>query len=491
MTVYSVILSAGIGKRMKSSTPKVLHEVLGKPIVAYAVDALANCGKVLQTIVVISKRSGLIRQYLEERPEDKPANKPEDKLEGKPANRNLIFAYQEEPLGTADALRAGVEVLPERDFDCVVVMAGDTPLVKSSTLSELIERHAFLKSDLTLTTFIASNPNSYGRIKRGPESAVQCIIEDGDASAEEKKIFEVNSGLYVFGKKALALLREIGKNEKKGEYYLTDIVSLCNAKGLNVNTHVAPNEYEFMGINTRYDMLVAQKALQREIALKWMEEGVTMMDVESIIIHPGVSIGKDTVIYPNVQLEGNTRIGEGCKIYSNVRIVDTELEDRVIINDSTVIDKSKILSGSTIGPFARVRPGSEIGPKARIGNFVEIKNSTIGFNTKASHLTYIGDAILGRDINIGAGTITCNYDGKDKHKTVIKDGVFIGSGSQLVAPVTINGNAFVGAGSTITADVPEKALAISRTKQRNISGWVKPKENETKENETIKNKTGE
>jgi bifunctional UDP-N-acetylglucosamine pyrophosphorylase/glucosamine-1-phosphate N-acetyltransferase len=264
-------------------------------------------------------------------------------------------------------------------------------------------------------------------------------------------------------------------NEKKGEFYLTDIVSIASENRLKVEAQKMPDEDEFIGINSRAELLDAVNALKRRINRHWMAEGVTLMDENSVIISPDVSIGRDTIIYPNVIIEGKTKIGENCVIYPNVRIVDSIIERDVVVKDSTLIEESKIEAGAAVGPFAHLRPGSSIGKKAKVGNFVEIKNSTLGVNTKASHLSYIGDAALGDNVNIGAGTITCNYDGMKKYRTVIEDDVFIGSDSQLVAPVTVGKGAFVGAGSTITQDVPEHALAISRTRQRNILDWVKAK----------------
>ncbi|MEO5357177.1 MAG: bifunctional UDP-N-acetylglucosamine diphosphorylase/glucosamine-1-phosphate N-acetyltransferase GlmU [Nitrospirae bacterium YQR-1] len=452
MKICGVILAAGLGKRMNSSQPKVLHRILGKPMISYSMDCLSETSNVEKTVVVISHHTEGIKDIAKD--------------------GSVEFVYQKEPLGTADALKAAVNSIND-SYDLIVVVTGDTPLIKSKTLENVIKFHVNKGNDLTVVTFDASVPAAYGRIVRSMvDNEISRIVEHNDASEEVKSITEVNSGFYVISSAVMPLLEKIGKNEKNGEYYLTDIVELSIKEKLKTAAFKADNEKEFLGINSRQELLTAQRVMQRDIAELWMGNGVTLMDIDSVFISPGVTIGKDTVVYPNVVIEGDTHIGSNCTIYPNVRLLDTVLEDGVVIKDSTVVEKSKILTDSAIGPFAHIRPGSVIGPKGKIGNFVEIKNSQIGYNSKASHLTYIGDSELGTDINIGAGTITCNYDGKNKHKTVIKDGVFIGSGTQLVAPVTINKNATVGAGSTITKDVPEDTLAVARSKQQHIAGWT-------------------
>ncbi|KJU84388.1 bifunctional N-acetylglucosamine-1-phosphate uridyltransferase/glucosamine-1-phosphate acetyltransferase [Candidatus Magnetobacterium bavaricum] len=454
MKIHAVVLAAGLGKRMKSNTPKVLHKILGKPIINYITDAINAVDAIDKTLIVVSTHTEAILPMYK--------------------GSGTSIAYQNKPLGTADAVKSALIVIGD-DRDHLLVLAGDVPLIRPETLEALIRQHLSHNNALTLITFNAAIPGAYGRIKRNPDGTINSIIEENDASDQEKTITEVNSGIYVFSKTALTLLDRIEKNPKKGEYYLTDIVGICNASGLRVEAAVMAEEAEFVGVNSRADLLAAQKLLQQRIASRWMTEGVTLMDIDSILLSPDVSIGQDTVIYPNVILEGHTEIGQGCTIYPNVIIIDTIIGDNVIIKNSSVVENSKIEELATIGPFAHLRPGSIVGSKAKIGNFVEIKNSTIGANTKVSHLSYIGDSQLGRDVNIGAGTITCNYDGKKKYRTVIKDNVFVGSGTEIVAPVTVGENAFIGAGSTITVDVPDDALAIARGKQRNINQWVTKK----------------
>jgi bifunctional UDP-N-acetylglucosamine pyrophosphorylase/glucosamine-1-phosphate N-acetyltransferase len=286
----------------------------------------------------------------------------------------------------------------------------------------------------------------------------------------------VNSGVYAIEPEALRLLDEIKLNKSKGEYYLTDIVHIAREKGMRMDAFQIGYEDEFIGVNTREELEKAGRLMKDRIIKRWKDRGVNFIDTGSVFLSSSTHIGKGTVVYPNVHLEGNTRIGRDCTIYPNVRICESVIEDGAVIKDSTLIESSVVKERALVGPFAHLRPGSEIGVKAKIGNFVEVKKSIIGRGTKASHLSYLGDAKIGRDVNIGAGTITCNYDGHSKDVTTIEDGVFIGSDSQLIAPVRVGKGAYLGAGSTITKDVPSKALALSRVEQVNIEGWVTKRE---------------
>jgi bifunctional UDP-N-acetylglucosamine pyrophosphorylase/glucosamine-1-phosphate N-acetyltransferase len=288
----------------------------------------------------------------------------------------------------------------------------------------------------------------------------------------QKKIKEVNSGIYAIEPEGLCLLKEIKLNESKGEYYLTDIVSIARDKGIKVDAFCIGSEDECIGINTREELDRARQLMKDRIIKRWLYRGVTFVDTNSVFISSNIHIGRGTIVYPNVHLEGNTKIGKRCTIYPNVRILDSIIGNGAVIKDSTLIEGSVVKRKASVGPFAHIRPGSEIGAGARIGNFVEVKKSVIGSGTKASHLTYLGDAKIGKDVNIGAGTITCNYDGYKKNITTIEDNVFIGSDSQLIAPVKIGKGAYVGAGSTITNDVPSKALALSRIKQKHFESWA-------------------
>jgi bifunctional UDP-N-acetylglucosamine pyrophosphorylase / glucosamine-1-phosphate N-acetyltransferase len=449
MAFAAVILAAGLGTRMKSATPKVLHRLYGKPVIRYVIDAALSMNP--DRIVVVVGPAG---------------NAVKDALKG----TEVSFATQKTPDGTAGALRAAVRSLGSFRGR-LLVLSGDTPLVGNSTLKNLISVHTRRKEDLSILSFIAKGNHSYGRIVHDGNK-VTGIVEDRDADSEQKKIAEVNSGIYVLEQTALALLKLIKLNPRKKEYYLTDLVSISASKGLRIGSHMLGSETELTGINTRYELCMAGLYLRDRIVSKCMDNGVSFIDTQSVFIDPETRIGADTIIYPNVVIEGNTEIGSGCVIYPNSRIIDSRICDNVTIKDSTLIESSIVKDSASVGPFAHIRPESVIGVSARIGNFVEIKKSVIGDGSKASHLSYLGDAEIGRDVNIGAGTITCNYDGHDKHKTIIEDGSFIGSDSQLVAPVRVGQGAYVGSGSTVTMDVPPMALALSREPQVNIEGWV-------------------
>lgn len=449
MNINAIILAAGLGTRMKSTLPKVLHPLLGSPIISHIVTTIKGISSISKIIVVISSHTEGIREVI--------------------TSPDVEFKMQANMLGTADALKDGLRG-SEGSFDHLLVLAGDAPLITRETLNTLIDTHIKEKNDITIQSFVTPNPASYGRILKDAGEGVIAIIEEKDATPLQKQIKEVNSGMYLFSSKAAASTSDIKVNPIKGEYYLTDIVSICHNKGFKVMAVCSEREDEFIGINTRVDLLSAQKVIQSRINLHWMEQGVTLMDMGSIIIEPDVTIGSDTVIFPNVILQGKTVIGQHCVICPNTRIINSVIKDKVIIKDSSFIEDGVIETEASVGPFSHIRPKTKIGQKARIGNFVELKNTVIGSNTKANHLSYLGDATLGDNINIGAGTITCNYDGVNKHRTTIKDGVFIGSDTQIVAPVTINERSFVAAGSTITKDVPCDSLAISRVKQTNLEG---------------------
>lgn len=450
MNLACVILAAGLGKRMNSSVPKALHPLCGRPMVRYVLDAVAGLRPDRRVVVV--------GQHAEE-------------IENAIAGPGVSFARQEAPKGTGDALLAGVRSLGSFK-GTVLVLNADTPLVSTRTLRRFLDRYRRHGDLLSVLSFSAEDPSSYGRIIRDGSGRALRIVEQKDASAEQKEIREVNSGIYAINTEIMGLLSKIGLNKAKGEYYLTDLFGIAAAEKIRTGIYCLASEEEMMGINTRQDLLRAGKTLREKIISGLLSKGVHFVDPASTYVHSGVRIGRDTVIYPNVHLEGATRVGSGCTIYANVRITDSTIEDRAVIRDSSVIEGSRVKRSAEIGPFAHLRPGSLIGPQARIGNFVEVKKSFIGERTKASHLSYIGDALIGKDVNLGAGTITCNFDGKEKHRTEIKDGVFIGSDTQLIAPVTVGSGAYVAAGSTITSDVPPLSLALSRTRQRNIEGWA-------------------
>jgi bifunctional UDP-N-acetylglucosamine pyrophosphorylase/glucosamine-1-phosphate N-acetyltransferase len=448
-SLATVVLAAGLGTRMKSSLPKVLHKICGKPMIKCVADAVLKL-KPAHNIVVINPGSEDVKAALK--------------------GYDAVFAVQKVQKGTADALKCAAEKL--KGFKgALLVLNGDTPLISAATLQKFLDLHKKNKNDLSVMSFNAEGSHSYGRIIRENDK-LKAIIEDKDADEEQKKIKEVNSGIYAINSNLLNLLKEIRINPKKGEYYLTDIVEIAVKKGYKAGAYLLGNETELTGINSREELYRAGIYMRDKIISFWMENGVSFIDCSSAFIHPDAKIGPDTVIYPNVHIEGKTVIGKGCAVYPNARIIDSAIGDGATIKDSTVIESSTIKATASIGPFAHLRPGSVIGASAKIGNFVEIKKSVIGKGAKASHLSYLGDAEIGKDVNIGAGTITCNYDGKEKHKTIIEDDVFIGSDTQLVAPVKVGKGAYVGAGSTITKNVPPMSLAISRTEQRHIEKWA-------------------
>ncbi len=451
MNTACVILAAGLGKRMDSHLPKVLHKVCGIPMLQCVTDTARKL-KTGKIVVVTGKHGDLIKKALE--------------------SPDISYALQKEPKGTGHALMSAKQDL--KDFKGIlIVLNGDTPLVSAETIKKFRKLHMKNKSAVSVLSFQAENPDDYGRIVRNASGQVLSIVEQKDADAIQQKIHEVNSGVYAINHDLLPLVENIKINKKKGEYYLTDIVAAALERGLKTSAYCIGSEEEFMGVNTREELYRASLLMKKKLAERWAGKGVIFIDMGSVFIHAGVTIGKDTTVYPNVYLEGRTKIGRGTTIYPNVRIVDSEIGDNVVIMDSTVIEGSIVKNKASVGPFARIRPGSEIGTEARIGNFVELKKTVIGKSSKASHLSYLGDARIGRDVNIGAGTITCNYDGETKHSTLIENGVFVGSDTQLVAPVKIGKGAYIGAGSTIVKDVPPGALALSRSKQTHISEWAK------------------
>lgn len=462
MKITVIVLAGGLGTRMKSNTPKLLHKLLGKTIIERTIDAVLTINP-QKTIVVLNRQSEQIMTLL------------------KNYSESISIAYQESPLGTADAVKSANSHIPQ-DTELLLVINGDTPLIQSKQLNDYINYFLSQDCNLSLLSFIAKDPSEYGRIIRDEFDNVIAIVENKDCNEKERNINEVNSGIYLMDLKAFRLVDEIKINETKGEYYITDLVSLCVKKGLKVSALKSDENKELLGINTRNELTDAILTLQKRVIDEYMKAGVTFINPYSVIIEPEVKMEMDIIIYPNVIIQGRSVIGNSTTIYSNTRIIDSIIEEGVTIKDSSVIEASHIKSSAIIGPFAHLRPHSVIGERAKIGNFVEVKKSNIGKNVKASHLTYIGDAEIGEGTNIGAGTITCNYDGINKHKTIIERDVFVGSDTQFVAPVNIGEGSYIGAGSTITKDVPPYSLAISRTNQKNIPEWARKKnENRKKE----------
>lgn len=447
--LFCVILAAGLGTRMKSSLPKVLHPICGKPMLFYPLEAVRRL-RPARTVVVVGKNSG-------------------PNLEALGMPEGVSLAVQKEQKGTAHALLAALPSLT--GSATVLVLNGDAPFVTPATLSAFLKKHKSRGNAVSVLSFVAKEPSTYGRITRNPLR----IVEEKDAGASEKAIKEVNSGVYAIEADALPMLKSIKMNKKKGEYYLTDLVEAAVGKGRPAGVFCMGREEEFLGVNSRKDLAKANAIMRRRIVEGWLEKGVSFLDASSVLIDDSVRIGRDTVIYPGVCLEGNTVVGKNCTIYPNVRMTHSTVRDGAVIKDSTVIEHSVVGAGAQVGPFARLRPESRIGDSAKIGNFVEVKKSIIGRGSKAMHLSYIGDATVGRNVNVGAGTITCNYDGTKKYRTTIGNGVFVGSDSQFVAPVKVGRGAYIGAGSVITENVPPGSLAVSRARQVNIKGWAKRK----------------
>ncbi|MBI5188541.1 MAG: bifunctional UDP-N-acetylglucosamine diphosphorylase/glucosamine-1-phosphate N-acetyltransferase GlmU [Nitrospirae bacterium] len=449
MKIAGVIIAAGLGKRMNSPTPKVLHRLCGNTMIGHVLNCLFQL-RPQKAVVVVGRH---VEEIIVHRAS------------------GILFVEQKEAKGTADALLSAIPAI-KKFKGTVIVLNGDTPLITSKTLKKFLTLHNKKKDVISILSFIAREPGSYGRVVRDGVGNITSIVEDIDATGKQKDIKEVNSGVYAISPDAMHLLKEIKLNELKGEYYLTDIISIAREKGIKVGAYCIGSEDEFMGVNTAKELERARQLMKGSITKRWMDRGVSFIDSGSVFISSDVEIGKGTIIYPNVHLEGGTKVGRGCTIYPNVRIVDSIIGDGAIIKDSTLIEGSVVKNRASVGPFAHMRPGSEIGTGAKIGNFVEVKKSIIGSGTKASHLTYLGDAKIGKNVNIGAGTITCNYDGYKKHITIVENDVFIGSDSQLIAPVKIGKGAYIGAGSTITKHVPSMTLALSRAEQRHIEGWA-------------------
>lgn len=443
-----LVLAAGLGTRMKSSKPKVLHKLFDKPIIDYVIDT-AQALNPEKVFVVINPNAKEVLEHLK--------------------GRNLEILFQQQPKGTAHAVSVAT---PHLKAEKILILNGDTPLITENTILRFIDTFEKEKIDLGILSFCPERQHSYGRILRDSDGKVLKILETTELK-DFQNLKEANSGVYLIKRDLLNFVKEIRENPRKGEFYFTDIVEILSKRGYKIQAYPFTTEEELIGINDRQELSLAISYLRDRVVRAHMENGVTFYDPASVWISPSVKIGQDTVIYPGVWLEGSTVIGSSCVIFPSVRIKDSFIEDNVQIKDCTVVESSHIKSGSKIGPFAHIRPETVIGRDCRIGNFVEIKKSTIGDGTKAAHLSYIGDAEVGSNVNIGAGTITCNYDGKKKNKTVIEDEVFVGSDTQLVAPVKVGKGAYIGAGSTITKDVPADALAISRSPQKNIEGWAK------------------
>jgi bifunctional UDP-N-acetylglucosamine pyrophosphorylase/glucosamine-1-phosphate N-acetyltransferase len=392
---------------------------------------------------------------------------------------NVAFALQEPQLGTAHALQQAEPNLSGRQ-GTLILLSGDVPLLTGQTLRKLVEGHQAADAAATIVTAVVERPYGYGRIVRS-NGQVSQIVEERDASPEVRQIREINSGIYAFDLAPLfEALRGIASQNAQGEYYLTDLIGIYRRRKLPVETLVVENPQEIRGINSRTELAEVSRIVRQTKNEELMAAGVTIIDPATTYVDPDVEIGPDTVIHPGVLLEGHTKIGAACEIHSHVRIIDSEIADKSVILNFCLITGSRIAEGASIGPFAHLRPDTTVGERAKIGNFVELKKTSLGPGSKVNHLSYLGDATVGTKVNVGAGTITCNYDGTKKYPTVIEDGAFIGSDTQLIAPVRVGKGAYVAAGSSITEDVPDGALGIGRGRQANVDGWVERRKAQSK-----------
>lgn len=447
--ISAIVMAAGRSTRFRTKTPKVLHHLWGKPLICYILEACEAVGAE-PLVLVVGHQAGQIQQVLGAR---------------------VHYAYQDPPLGTGHAVMCALPCLPN-GVSHVLVLPGDTPLITGEDLKELLHYHLSQEADVTILTAELENPSHYGRILRDEQGRVMAIIEARDADPEVLKIREVNTSIYCFKIQPLiSALRQIKPENNQQEYYLTDVIAIL-AKGGKVAAYKAPDPSATLGVNNREELAQVGALLRERILRKWMLEGVTIVDPSSTYIDAGVTLGLDTLLYPGTILEGATQIGNDCRIGPYTRIVDSQVGEGCEILFSYVVG-SKIGPRTRVGPFAHIRPGCEIGREVRIGNFVEVNRSQIEDGVKMSHLTYCGDAFVGEGTNIGAGTITCNYDGRRKHRTVIGKGAFIGSHTTLIAPVEIGEGAFIAAASPITQNVPPDALAIARSRQEIKEGWAK------------------
>ncbi|NLZ53350.1 MAG: bifunctional UDP-N-acetylglucosamine diphosphorylase/glucosamine-1-phosphate N-acetyltransferase GlmU [Thermoanaerobacteraceae bacterium] len=449
----AVILAAGEGTRMKSDTPKVLHKVCGRPILTYVIEAARRAGA--QKIVVIVGRGA-------------------DKIKEFYAKEDIEFVVQSEQKGTGHALMQAENAV--KGSTHIVVLYGDMPMVTSESIQGMVSFHREQRAAAAVMTAKVADPTGYGRIiKKG--NYVLDIREHKDATPKEREINEINAGFYSFDTSLVfSALERVKNDNRQGEYYLTDVVKILNQEERQVVAFELKDPDELHGINDRRQLAQVQKLMQQKIIEGWMEQGVTFINPDTCMVDYSVQIGRDSVIYPGVLLEGKTQIGRGCTIIGPCRIKDTVVGDFCEIVMSQ-IDECVLEEGVKIGPYSNLRPGCMLASKVKVGDFVELKNTKVGEGTKIPHLSYVGDAVLGKHINIGAGVIFVNYDGYKKHQTVVEDDAFVGCNSNLVAPVTIKAGSFVAAGSTITKEVPEDSLAIARARQENKVGWAAKRRN--------------
>lgn len=452
MHTVAVILAAGLGTRMKSKTPKVLHKVAGKAMISHVLAALSQAAvqEIKDIIVVLGYEGEKVQQEL---------------------GPGYRYVFQHEQRGTGHALLQALPLLQEYQEGTCLVLCGDTPLLSGKTLKRLKEHHHCTKAKATILTANVPDPTGYGRIVHSARG-IEKIVEEKDASPAEKQLQEINTGAYCFD---LSVLKEgltrLTPANAQGEYYLTDLIRFLVEGNERVESFLLADYQEAMGINNRVQLAEAEAYMRRKILREHMLQGVTVVDAFNTYVEKDVRIGMDTTLYPGVILEGKTVIGENCEIGPNTRLVDSEIGDNCSVIHSYLLE-AKVGRECTIGPFSYLRPGTELAEQVKVGDFAEVKKSYVGRGSKIPHLSYVGDSIIGAGVNIGAGTITCNYDGEQKNQTIIGDGAFVGSNTNLVAPIKVGEGAYIGAGSTVTKDIPAGALAVARGEQRNIDNWV-------------------
>ncbi len=450
--IFAIVLAAGQGTRMKSKLYKVLHPVCGKPMVQHVVDHIASLDAE-RIVTVVGHGAEMVKEQLGEQSE---------------------YVLQAEQLGTAHAVQQAEPVLGTLEGTTLVV-CGDTPLIRPETMKALFDYHISQNAKATILTAVAEDPTGYGRVLRDTEGNVAQIVEQKDATEEQRKVTEINTGTYCFDNKALFEALKLVKNDNaQGEYYLPDVIEILQKQGELVAAYVTESFEETLGVNDRFALSQAEEIMRARINERHMRNGVTIINPSTTSISADAIIGSDTVLQPGCIIEGKSVIGEDCIIGPNSHIVDSEIGNATTIHSSVVL-QSKVGNETAVGPFAHLRPASSLGDHVKVGNFVEVKKSNLGNHTKVSHLSYIGDAEVGDNCNIGCGTITVNYDGKNKFKTVIEDDVFVGCNSNLVAPVNLGAGSFIAAGSTVTKDVPGDALAIARARQENKLNYVSNK----------------
>ncbi len=447
----AIILAAGQSKRMKSRTNKVLHPLCGEPLLSYPL-RLTRTLDLERVVVVVGHQAEEIKKRF-----------PEDGFQ---------YVFQETRRGTGDAVKTAAPLFTDFSGE-VLVLIGDAPLLRAETVKELLQTHRTSKAAVTMLTTIFPEPKGYGRVLRDKQGYVIRVVEDADASPHEREIHECNSGIFCFEASFLfQSLDQLSPRNQQGEYYITDLVGIAQQQGKIVAAQVAPDWREVIGVDDRKKLAQAEHFLRMQIVEQHMRNGVTIMDPVHTYIDPSVQIGADTVIYPNCYLQGETVIGEECTLLPNTFIVNSTLGNKVEIKGYSVITESHIAAHSSVGPFAHLRPGTILEEHVKIGNFVEVKKSVIGKGSKASHLSYIGDTLMGKEVNIGAGMITCNYDGEKKLQTIIEDEVFVGSDSQFIAPIRIGKGSYIATGTTVRKDVPPGALVFNRKEEVQREGWA-------------------